>query len=49
MILMGIHHSEINTPSPIEFLYTRCTDLYSTMAENTVSLPKAVCKIWEIP
>ena len=33
MTLMANHHSEMNTLPPMEFSYTSCTDLYSTMAE----------------
>ena len=49
MMLMVIHHSAVNTLPSTEFLYTRCTDLYSTLAVGPVRLPQAVNAFWELP
>ena len=49
MAVMTIHHSEMDTLPPMEFSYTRCTDLFSTMAAHAVRLPQTVCTIWEAP
>ena len=40
--LMAIHHSALNTLKSTKVLYTRCTDLYSSMAVVPVHLPQAV-------
>ena len=47
MTVMAFHNSEMDTLSPTEFSYTRCTDLHSTMAGNAVCVPQTVYKTWE--
>ena len=46
-IFMSIHHSPLNTLKSIEFSYTRCTDLYSSMAVGHVRLLQTVYTSWE--
>ena len=41
-ILIAIHHLPLNTLLSTEFLFTHCTELYSSMAEIPVRLPEAV-------
>ena len=49
MTLMTIQHSEMNTLPLTQFSYTRCTDLYSTMATNAVGVPQTEYTTWEGP
>ena len=42
MAVMAIQHSKMDTLYPTEFSYTRCTDLYSTMAANAIRVPRTV-------
>ena len=47
--LMAMHLSAVNTLGLTEFSYTRCTELYSSMAADPVRLPQVVYTFWEAP
>ena len=43
------HHPMVNTLAQTLFLYTRCTDLYSSLSADAVRLPQSVYTNWEVP
>ena len=47
--LMAMHLSAVNTLGLTEFSYTRCMELYSSMAADPVHLPQDVYTFCEAP